>query len=117
VCVSLLILTGALVTSHDAGLSVPDWPTSYGENMFLFPPSLWIGPIFYEHVHRLIASGVGALTVILAVWIGWVDGRRWVRWLGYAALGAVIVQGLRCCYSSRPRSPLLMRSWPKRFSS
>jgi cytochrome c oxidase assembly protein subunit 15 len=94
VCVSLLILKGALVTSHDAGLSVPDWPTSYGENMFLFPPSLWIGPIFYEHVHRLIASGVGALTVILAVWIGWVDGRRWVRWLGYAALGAVIVQGV-----------------------
>jgi len=94
VCVSLLILKGALVTSHDAGLSVPDWPTSYGENMFLFPPSLWIGPIFYEHVHRLIASGVGALTVILAVWVGWVDGRRWVRWLAYAALGTVIVQGV-----------------------
>jgi len=92
--VSLLILKGALVTSHDAGLSVPDWPTSYGENMFLFPPSLWIGPIFYEHVHRLLASGVGLLTVILAVWIGVVESRRWVRWLTFGALGAVIVQGI-----------------------
>lgn len=94
VCVAGLILKGALVTSHDAGLSVPDWPTSYGENMFLFPPSLWIGPIFYEHVHRLLASGVGALTVVLAVWIGWVESRRWVRWLAYGSLAAVIIQGL-----------------------
>lgn len=92
--VSLLILKGALVTSHDAGLSVPDWPTSYGENMFLFPPSLWIGPIFYEHVHRLLASGVGLLTVVLAVWVGVVESRRWVRWLTFGALGVVIVQGV-----------------------
>ncbi|MFM1847428.1 MAG: Heme synthase [Pseudomonadota bacterium] len=94
VWVALLIYKGALVTSHDAGLSVPDWPTSYGENMFLFPPSLWIGPIFFEHVHRLLASFVGLLTVILAAWIWFVEGRRWVRWLAAAALGMVILQGV-----------------------
>lgn len=92
--VSVLILKGALVTSHDAGLSVPDWPTSYGENMFLFPPSLWIGPIFYEHVHRLIASGVGLLTVVLTIWVAIVERRRWVRWLTVGALAAVIIQGV-----------------------
>ena len=56
VCTILLILAGSLVTSHDAGLSVPDWPTSYGWSMFTFPPSMWVANIFYEHVHRLIAS-------------------------------------------------------------
>ena len=55
-CTVLLILAGSLVTSHDAGLSVPDWPTSYGWNMFTFPPSMWVANIFYEHGHRLIAS-------------------------------------------------------------
>ena len=54
----LLILAGSLVTSHDAGLSVPDWPTSYGWNMFTFPPSMWVANILYEHGHRLIASSV-----------------------------------------------------------
>lgn len=92
--VALLILKGALVTSHDAGLSVPDWPTSYGENMFLFPPSLWIGPIFYEHVHRLLASFVGLLTVILAVWVWCVEGRTWVRWLSLGAVLVVVLQGI-----------------------
>lgn len=91
--VFLLIFKGALVTSNDAGLSVPDWPTSYGHNMFLFPPEKWIGTIFYEHVHRLLASAVGILTVILTVWIFWIDSRRWVRRLGVAALVTVILQG------------------------
>ena len=63
-----LIFIGGLVTSKDAGLSVPDWPNSYGYNMFLFPPRLWAGNIFYEHTHRLYASFVGLLTVVLAFW-------------------------------------------------
>jgi cytochrome c oxidase assembly protein subunit 15 len=94
VCTVLLILAGSLVTSHDAGLSVPDWPTSYGWNMFTFPPSMWVANIFYEHGHRLIASTVGFLTIILAVWLWLADPRSWLRWFGVAALGAVIAQGI-----------------------
>jgi heme a synthase len=93
-CTVLLILAGSLVTSHDAGLSVPDWPTSYGWNMFTFPPSMWVANIFYEHGHRLIASSVGFLTIVLAAWVWRADSRRWMRWLGVAALAAVIAQGL-----------------------
>jgi cytochrome c oxidase assembly protein subunit 15 len=93
-CTVLLILAGSLVTSHDAGLSVPDWPTSYGWNMFTFPPSMWVANIFYEHGHRLIASTVGFLTIVLAVWLWIAEPRRWMRWLGVAALAAVIAQGL-----------------------
>ncbi|MBN8549568.1 MAG: COX15/CtaA family protein [Deltaproteobacteria bacterium] len=92
--VIFLIFMGALVTSHDAGLSVPDWPTTYGENMFLYSPSKWVGPIFYEHVHRLVASGIGMLTVILTIWICRVEKRRWVKVLSLCSLGAVILQGL-----------------------
>jgi heme a synthase len=90
----ILILAGSLVTSHDAGLSVPDWPTSYGWNMFTFPPSMWVANIFYEHGHRLIASTVGFLTIILAVWLWLADARGWLHWFGVAALGAVIAQGI-----------------------
>ena len=93
-CTVLLILAGSLVTSHDAGLSVPDWPTSYGWNMFTFPPSMWVANILYEHGHRLIASAVGFLTIIMAVWLWIADPRRWLRWFGVAALGSVIAQGL-----------------------
>src|SRR6476659_10187446 len=93
-CTVLLVLAGSLVTSTGSGLSVPDWPTSYGWNMFAFPPSKWVGGILYEHSHRLIASTVGFLTIILAVWTWRVDPRPWVRTLGFAALGAVILQGL-----------------------
>jgi len=90
----LLILAGSLVTSHDAGLSVPDWPTTYGWNMFTFPPRLWVANIFYEHGHRLIASSVGFLTIVLAAWLWLKEPRRWLRWFGVAALGAVVAQGL-----------------------
>ena len=90
----LLIVAGASVTSHRAGLSVPDWPTTYGQFMFAFPASKWVGNILYEHGHRLIASTVGLLTVGLAVWLVTADRRAWVRRLGIAALGAVIVQGI-----------------------
>ena len=93
-CTVLLILAGSLVTSHDAGLSVPDWPTSYGWNMFTFPPSMWVANILYEHGHRLIASTVGFLTIIMAVWLWIADPRRWLRWFGVAALGSVIAQGV-----------------------
>ena len=65
-----LIGIGGLVTSHGAGMSVPDWPNSYGYNMFLFPPSKWIGGILYEHTHRLWASIVGLLVVALIRWLG-----------------------------------------------
>ena len=67
------MLAGSLVTSTDSGLAVPDWPTTYGWNMFTFPPSKWVGGIFYEHGHRLIASTVGFLTIVLAVWL-WLAG-------------------------------------------
>lgn len=90
----LLLGAGGLVTSHEAGMSVPDWPNSYGYNMFLFPPSQWIGGVFYEHTHRLIASGVGLMTAILAVWLWLKDPRRWMHWVGVAAFLLVVVQGV-----------------------
>src|SRR5713226_9445676 len=93
-CTVLLVLAGSLVTSTDSGLSVPDWPTSYGWSMFTFPPSKWVGGIFYEHTHRLIACSVGFLTVVLAVWLWRRDQRRWMKRLGVAALGAVLAQGV-----------------------
>ena len=90
----LLIAAGGMVTSTDSGLAVPDWPNTYGQFMFSFPLEKMVGGIFYEHGHRLIASTVGLLTIILAVWTWKVDRRKWVRWLGVAALAAVILQGL-----------------------
>jgi cytochrome c oxidase assembly protein subunit 15 len=93
-CTVLLVLAGSLVTSTDSGLSVPDWPTTYGWNMFAFPPSKWVGGILYEHGHRLIASTVGFLTIVLAVWLWLSDPRQWMKRLGVAALVAVIAQGV-----------------------
>jgi len=90
----ILLISGGLVTSKGVGMTVPDWPNSYGYNMFTFPLSRWVGGIFYEHAHRLIASGVGLLTVILAVLLWFAEPRRWVRVLGYIAVAAVIVQGV-----------------------
>jgi cytochrome c oxidase assembly protein subunit 15 len=89
-----LICSGGMVTSKGVGLAVPDWPTTFGYNMFLFPVSQWVGGIFFEHTHRLIASTVGFLTIILALWIWRTDSRRWMRMLGWAALGAVVLQGV-----------------------
>jgi cytochrome c oxidase assembly protein subunit 15 len=141
-----LVGIGGLVTSHGAGMAVPDWPNSYGYNMFFFPVSQWVGGIFYEHTHRLAASGVGLLTVVLALWLygrsarpfmrgvgavlmllgagtaaamtrRWADGLvlgltglaflgaslvwprcepspKWLRRLGLAAFGAVVLQGV-----------------------
>src|SRR2546421_11534933 len=81
-----LIFMGGLVTSHQAGMSVPDWPNSYGYNMFLFPPRLWIGGILYEHTHRLMGTVVGMLSIGLAI-IAWkTEPRKWARWLAYSVL-------------------------------
>ena len=91
---ALLIFAGGLVTSTGSGLSVPDWPTTYGWFMLTFPLEKMVGGIFYEHSHRLIASGVGALIVVLAIWLWTSEPRAWVRRLGYVALGAVVTQGI-----------------------
>src|SRR5882724_6222413 len=90
----LLICSGGMVTSKGVGLAVPDWPTTFGYNMFLFPVSKWIGGILFEHTHRLIASAVGFLTIILAIWLWRSDDRRWLRNLGVIALAGVVVQGI-----------------------
>src|SRR6266568_2562319 len=90
----LLICSGGMVTSKGVGLAVPDWPTTFGYNMFLFPVSKWIGGIFFEHTHRLIASAVGFLTIILTTWLWRSEPRKWVRNLGIIALGAVLLQGV-----------------------
>src|SRR6266581_158132 len=90
----LLICSGGMVTSKGVGLAVPDWPTTFGYNMFLFPFSKWIGGILFEHTHRLMGSLVGFLTIILAVWLWLGDDRRWVRNLGVIAVVGVILQGI-----------------------
>jgi len=84
-----LLVAGSLVTSTDSGLAVPDWPLSYGT---WFPPM--VGGIRYEHGHRMIAAAVGLMILVLAMWLWKVERRRWVRMLGYSALGGVILQGL-----------------------
>lgn len=90
----LLVAAGGMVTSTSSGLSVPDWPTTYGYNMFAFPASRMVGGIFYEHGHRLIASTVGLLTIGLVVFVWRVDPRQWMRRLALIALGAVVLQGV-----------------------
>ncbi len=90
----LLVIAGGLVTSTGSGLSVPDWPTTYGWSMFTFPFSRWVGGIVYEHGHRLIATTVGMLTILMVVAYWRIEPRRWVRRLTLVALAAVIAQGL-----------------------
>ena len=90
-CTFLLILAGASVTSNDAGLSVPDWPTSFG-SLYRIPPM--VGGVKFEHGHRMIAQFIGLLTIVLAVWTQRVDRRPWMRALGWAALATVILQGI-----------------------
>jgi cytochrome c oxidase assembly protein subunit 15 len=86
-----LIIAGALVTSNDAGLSVPDWPTSFGS---LYKIPHLVGGVKFEHTHRMIAQFVGFLSIILAVWTWRADPRRWMKYLGLTALGLVIAQGI-----------------------
>jgi heme a synthase len=87
----LLIVAGALVTSNDAGLSVPDWPTSFGSWYKI--PQL-VGGVKFEHTHRMIAQVAGLLTIVLAVWTWRAEKRRWLRALAFGALGTVIAQGV-----------------------
>jgi heme a synthase len=89
VCTLLLVVAGASVTSNQAGLSVPDWPLSYGQVM----PQM-TGGVLFEHGHRMVATFVGLLTIGLAIWLARVERRAWLRKLGWIALVAVIVQGL-----------------------
>ncbi len=84
-----LIVAGALVTSHDAGLAVPDWPLSFGKLM----PDM-VGNVFWEHGHRMVATSVGILVIILNIWLWLREDRGWVRRLGLVALAAVVAQGL-----------------------
>ena len=90
----VLVVAGALVTSHDAGLAVPDWPTTYGYNMFTYPLSGMQGGVFYEHGHRLMGSLVGLLTVALGVAALVAEKRRSVRRMAVAAVVLVVVQGV-----------------------
>ena len=83
-----------MVTSKGVGLAVPDWPTTFGYNMFLFPVSKWIGGVLFEHTHRLIASTVGFLTIILAIWLWRTEDRQVVKTLGLIAVAGVILQGI-----------------------
>jgi cytochrome c oxidase assembly protein subunit 15 len=87
----LLIVAGALVTSNDAGLSGPDWPTSFG-SLYKLPPMA--GGVKWEHSHRMIAEFIGLLIIVMAVWTQRVESRKWMRVLGWTALGAVIGQGV-----------------------
>src|ERR1700737_4319317 len=84
-----LIIAGALVTSHDAGLATSDWPLSNGQ----FFPKM-VGNLFWEHGNRLVATTVGLLTIVLAVYLQIRERRAWVKRLGWVALGGVITQGL-----------------------
>src|SRR5712692_10726935 len=88
-CTLLLLVAGALVTSNDAALAVPDWPTSYGT----FTPPMY-GGIFYEHSHRLIAGALGILLIVEAVVIWRYEERRWLRWFALAAVGGVVAQAI-----------------------
>jgi cytochrome c oxidase assembly protein subunit 15 len=89
--VTLLLLgAGGLVTSHGVGMAVPDWPNTYGYNLFFFPVSRWVGGIFYEHTHRLIAAGVGLMTGVVALWLHGRRARRFMRWAG----GVLVLVGI-----------------------
>jgi cytochrome c oxidase assembly protein subunit 15 len=90
--VLFLICLGGLVTSHEAGMSVPDWPNTYGYNMFFFPWQDWVGGIFFEHSHRLVAAGVGVLVTILAIALCFQE-RIWLRWMGLAVPIFVALEG------------------------
>ena len=118
----LLIVAGGLVTSTESGLSVPDWPTTYGYNMFTFPISKWVGGIRFEHTHRLIASTVGLLTVVLAIWLA----RRESRALGPPAGLPRRRRGRRAGCAGRPdgavapaarRSRSRTHAWRRRSSA
>lgn len=85
----IMIVAGGMVTSTDSGLSVPDWPLSYGS---LFPKMT--GGVLYEHTHRMIGVVVGVMTLFFSLWLYKAERRRWVRRLSFLAAGIVILQGI-----------------------
>jgi len=87
----VLIVAGALVTSNDAGLSVPDWPTSFG-SLYKIPPM--VGGVKWEHGHRMFAEFIGLLIIVMAIWTQRVEQRQWMKALGWIALAAVVGQGV-----------------------
>ena len=92
-----LIWVGGLVTTTDAGMAVPDWPTTFGYNLFLYPLSEWFyGPwdLFIEHGHRLLGAAVGLITIGLVVVLWRCESRRWVRAFGVVLVAGVIGQGV-----------------------
>lgn len=92
-----LIWVGGLVTTYDAGMAVPDWPTTYGYNLFLYPWQTWLlGPwdLFIEHGHRLLGALVGVITIGFVAAVFRCDERRWLRRAALVALGLVIFQGI-----------------------
>ncbi|NNF41871.1 MAG: hypothetical protein HKN62_02290 [Phycisphaerales bacterium] len=90
----LVVLAGGLVTSLEAGLAVPDWPNSFGSNMFLYPLARMTGGVYFEHAHRLYGSLVGLTTIVLAAVIFRTDDRRWLRTLAVVAIVMVVGQGV-----------------------
>jgi cytochrome c oxidase assembly protein subunit 15 len=101
VCTLFLIFVGGLVTSTGSALSVPDWPLSYG---MLMPPM--VGGVFYEHGHRMVASFVGLLTLVLALWCFRQEERPGVRRLAGVALATVCLQGILGGLTVRYLTPL-----------
>jgi cytochrome c oxidase assembly protein subunit 15 len=87
----LLLIAGGLVTSNNAGLAVPDWPTSFGS---IYKMPRMIGGVKFEHGHRMVAEILGLLTIIVAVWTWRADKRRWMRGLTLAAVAGVVFQGV-----------------------
>jgi cytochrome c oxidase assembly protein subunit 15 len=104
-----LILMGGMVTSFGAGMAVPDWPSTYGYNLFLYPLASWlhVGDVCLEHSHRLIGASVGMITIALVVLLWACDRRRWVRWWGVATLAGVCYQGVLGGLRVTQRSVLL----------
>jgi cytochrome c oxidase assembly protein subunit 15 len=95
VCVALVpILLGALVTTKDAGMAFPDWPSSDGHNMLFYPWLKSAGAKFLEHAHRLAGITIGLTSIILVIVAHQTEPRAWVRRLAYAVLAAVIAQGI-----------------------
>ena len=92
-----LIWVGGLVTTYDAGMAVPDWPTTYGYNLFLYPWQAWVGgpwDLFIEHGHRLLGAFVGFVTLVMAAVVWRCDSRHWVRWFAVVCVVGVIAQGV-----------------------
>src|SRR2546426_652432 len=102
----LLIVAGGLVTSTGSGLSVPDWPTSYGWSMFTFPLKNMVGGIFYEHGHRLIASSVGFFTIVLAFWLWRAEPRPFGRGTDHSRFSAGVRRTRSPAVDAANRHPL-----------